>query len=1064
MKNLSKNIISSACALAIVVGSAVAQTPVDLINDDFSSGSFTTGTKFTFNEIDGGWHKRSSNGPAWSIDGITENLKNPQLVNNDDKPAFLLKSLSETDASLTQITVSFDYSVAANSTLYFHAALMTGASNGTLNAGVSNSNGTYAGDQYVTGFVGGALNLKDGTTPGASDANAIATIVGSAGPTTGTFTQSYIISGYTGISDITDVTHILAVFAADNAVPGGAIEIDNLIITAEVAPVVPTITWDGETDANWATATNWVDDVAPVSLDELIFTGTANTATNNDFAAGTEFAGISLTNTADTESFSLGGNSIILGGNITQSSAASGSISDTISLDMELNGDRTVNSGTDHNLEISGIISEDGSARGLNKSGAGTLTLSAANTYTGVTSITGGILTVTDSAALGTVAGNTTVVDNSALRIEGGITLAEPLNIAGDGDEQNTGAIQNSGLNTLTGAITLDGQVRLETEGANTGTDTLTFTGGVTGDGRTSLIGDYVFNTLPFVISDELRVGGDGTAGVITTKKTVFNVAGNDWTKAVLFFGGSIELGVADALPVGSDVEFGWAAWNQSISSLDLNGFNQTVKSIKQSSNSVGVGGDVNITNSSGSNVLTVDTDGPLNDSAADAEYQGRITGGISLVKDGDGTLILNNLSAATDGGAVIPNSYTGTTTINDGILQIGNGGTTGALPITSAITINGNGTLLFNRSDALTQGTDFSSAAITGAGKIVKLGADTLTLTIDNTYTNRTSLGANTDGIVGGTLVIESAAALGTSDLFFENDASFELGVSGMTVANNLDVFNRAGTLRTVRLDLPGTATGTLTGEVEIRFTKANGFAVDVGTDDTLTMSGQIFNANGGGAGLDKVGDGTLIISNTANSYEGNTTVVAGTLSLGDGTSDTQLNDAEDLIVETGATLNLNFTSTDTVKSLVLGGVTMPAGTYNAANSPTFITGAGSIEVPPDTYSDWAADNSVTGGIDGDSDGDGNLNIIEYALDILIDGYEAPGTLTGNTISFPKRAEAVTNGDVLYSIEVSTDLGVDDPWTPVTPTTDDASAITYTFTPGSPDEEFARLSVETAP
>ncbi len=62
-------------------------------------------------------------------------------------------------------------------------------------------------------------------------------------------------------------------------------------------------------------------------------------------------------------------------------------------------------------------------------------------------------------------------------------------------------------------------------------------------------------------------------------------------------------------------------------------------------------------------------------------------------------------------------NTYTGATTITSGILQLGNDGTTGSLAAGSAIVDNG--TLAINRSNAVTQGTDFSSAAITGSGGI---------------------------------------------------------------------------------------------------------------------------------------------------------------------------------------------------------------------------------------------------------------------------------------------------------------------------------------------------------
>ncbi len=71
-------------------------------------------------------------------------------------------------------------------------------------------------------------------------------------------------------------------------------------------------TWTGGGgDNNWTTAGNW-GGAAPISPEALIFAGTTRLAPTNDFAALTQFNGITFDATAGA--FTLGGNSITLGG------------------------------------------------------------------------------------------------------------------------------------------------------------------------------------------------------------------------------------------------------------------------------------------------------------------------------------------------------------------------------------------------------------------------------------------------------------------------------------------------------------------------------------------------------------------------------------------------------------------------------------------------------------------------------------------------------------------------------------------------------------------------------
>jgi autotransporter-associated beta strand protein len=124
-------------------------------------------------------------------------------------------------------------------------------------------------------------------------------------------------------------------------------------------------------------------------------------------------------------------------------------------------------------------------------------------------------------------------------------------------------------------------------------------------------------------------------------------------------------------------------------------------------------------------------------------------------------------------------------------------------------------------------------------------------------------------------------------------------------------------------------------------------------------------------------------------------------------------------------------------------------------------VVSAGSITPGANNFDSWAAANNVTGGANGDSDNDGIGNLVEYALDLnpaASDG--AAGSFDGATrvLTFAKRAEALANGDVTYAIQTSATLAPDS-WATVTPDVNNATTISYTL-PNGQGRLFARLVV----
>ena len=123
----------------------------------------------------------------------------------------------------------------------------------------------------------------------------------------------------------------------------------------------------------------------------------------------------------------------------------------------------------------------------------------------------------------------------------------------------------------------------------------------------------------------------------------------------------------------------------------------------------------------------------------------------------------------------------------------------------------------------------------------------------------------------------------------------------------------------------------------------------------------------------------------------------------------------------------------------------------------------AGVAGTPVGNYSSWASANDITGGPNATGP-DGVPNLLLYALDLKLDHSNgSPGTLSGNVLSFAKRAVAVANGDVSYTIQTSSDLGLTDPWHKVPPTFEDATTISYALPTGR-TKTFVRLVVTQGP
>ena len=340
---------------------------------------------------------------------------------------------------------------------------------------------------------------------------------------------------------------------------------------------------------------------------------------------------------------------------------------------------------------------------------------------------------------------------------------------------------------------------------------------------------------------------------------------------------------------------------------------------VNVSGGAVSVGG--NVTDGAGNSTLNL-TGGSLD------------VGGTSLTVDQlavRGGTLTSVTSATLNGGAGVGNNalvLRDTTvgfgiTLSDNILWENTNNGTGT--ISGNVDLDG-GTRTINVQQG-TATTDLEISGIVSNGGLRKEGDGTLLLSGINTYSGITDI---TDGSV----IFTDNSAFGSSSLVRlglvgGNTQDLEYGVNGLTLSRPVQIQNSGGN-KTLRLDLAGTNTGTLSGTLDIRRTAAGQFDVVVGADDTLTVSGNVVTNAGGGAGIFKTGDGTLVLDGAgANSYSGPTTVDSGVVLLSKPNNVNAIPAGGAVAVTSGAKLSLDGHSqiSDGVSSF-----TITSGTFDAA------------------------------------------------------------------------------------------------------------------------------------
>ena len=386
---------------------------------------------------------------------------------------------------------------------------------GTLNVtGAFSNTGSFNGGTGIVNVTSSFSNT--GTfTPATGTVN----FNGSTQTITGNYTLFYnVIIGGTGQKSITTanfaVGNIVSMEATGtiNAVPFYGIDATLQYNTATartvgVEMISPFVALGGIIIKNTGIITfsgNKVLTSCPLTIQE------GATLANGSFTIGSP-SSLNLVCGGLTAGSTLSGSgAITLGGDVNVTNAGHGSsgalISCPVALTDGLNRTLTVaddgTSATD--LTISGVISTTG---GLTKAGAGTLLLSAANNYSGLTIVNTGSLKlgVSSSSAstgpLGAASTGTTVSTGAVLDVNGfslTSSAAEPLTLNGTGISGG-GALANSGAAaTYSGLVSLGssssisggtGTIAISNAGTITGTTFGLTLGGSAGGSLTSIIG-----------------------------------------------------------------------------------------------------------------------------------------------------------------------------------------------------------------------------------------------------------------------------------------------------------------------------------------------------------------------------------------------------------------------------------------------------------------------------------------------------------------------------------------------------------------------------------------------
>jgi autotransporter-associated beta strand protein len=512
----------------------------------------------------------------------------------------------------------------------------------------------------------------------------------------------------------------------------------------------------------------------------------------------------------------------------------------------------------------------------------------------------------------------------------GGVTLFQDNSSAGTASITNAGATVNGALGgstTFTGNSSAGSAELINNPGSNGGQGGTTYFEGSADGGTARAINNAGALFDISLLNGGMHIGSIEGAGTYNLGSNTLTIVGDGFSTTVSGIiqgaGGSLVLASSNSLTLLGQNTYTGTTGIVNSSTLNANSALSTSTAVVMDNTGPGfstlnLGANQSIASLTGAasstvnlngNTLTVGNSGPTTFAGVIADGTG--SGGLTM--NGSGTFILSG-----------QNTYTGATTVNSGVLQIGNG-ISGNINSANAVTVNtglaidlANGSVFGASVNLIGVNSQFGvslnantintvSGAINGSGNLLETGGTTI-LTGANTYTGITQISAN------GALQIGTA---GTA-------ASIAPGSSVSLLSGTLTLVNLAG----------GTFANNVTAVVSPD-------ALNINSASTITISGAL-TEQFGSLTVTKSGPGTAIISGTSNTYAAATTVNGGILEVDGSLGATTVTVNKQAALSGMGTLGGNV-FIESGASLEAGGSTFP-GTLTIAGNLTTAAGATSI------------------------------------------------------------------------------------------------------------------------